>query len=1176
VTVTYRFGRFELDPGTRQLREEHQPVVLGARAFEVLQFLIEHRDGLVTKAELLDRVWHGLVVEENNLQVHISRLRKVLGPQAIATIPGRGYQFTATLDDIVERAPAGGTRRETPAEPQAPAVLAPPSPIAVPGGERRQLTVLFAELVGAGAQAGGIDPEAAREVLHGYQRVADECVEAYGGHVHQSLGHGVLAGFGYPEAHDNDAERAVLAGLSLVAAIRTLNADRERRGERAIQSRVGVHTGLVVIDARDPDHAKMDLAVGETQDLAARIGAQAAPGSVCITAATRRLLGPQFMVRELHVPSSSAITASAPLFAVESGSDVAPDWEAGRDLTPLVGRAAELEQLLQRWNLARSGRGQAVLVSGEAGIGKSRLLAGLRARIAPEGDAWRAVRCSPFHANNALRPFIDLLDRTIEAGVASNVADRQRALVQMLAAAGVDDDIGQTLICSLLAPGDPDVFGRRPVDLTPLQRRQRTLEALNAWLLSGARTYPIVLVVEDLHWADPSSRDLVGMLLERIADAPVLLVLTFRLEFVPPWPWRAHMSSIALAKLPAAEVMSIAREFTDGRELPATIAEEIVRRTDGVPLFVEELTKAILAAGILIERDGALQVADDVSGLLQVPTTLRDSLMARLDRLGSAKAVAQLASVLGREFDFPLLSTVCDMSEAELEAELGVLTGADIVQQSGMPPRAQYRFKHALLQEAAYDTLLKQSRLRHHRRVAEAYVECFAQVLQARPELAAHHFGRAAMSAEAVPYWQQAGELALARSAYEEAIADLRAGLEQIARMAPSAERDAKELRLRVAVGPALLARMGFGAAEAGDNYARACELAETTGTTGDRFAAKWGDWLFKNTRGELVAATRRSEELVDLGRTLADDGYLLQAHHSRWTNRLFLGQFAEARADTREGLRLFDPARHRHHKHVYGGHDPYVCAHGFGASAACAMGRADECRQLLDEGRSIARELDQTLTTSIALLFRSVLSHELGDADRAGAENEELLAFCERHGIAQWVGVGRAGLGMALCAKGNTGSGIAMAESGVEAQLARGPVGFAPAVLAFTARAHLRAGAPERALDLLQQGLVLAERTRVGWQRSELQRLAAETMLQVGRIDVAAAADGLHDAAELARTQGAAALEIRALVSMLRLPADHARSAGTRQRLRALCAALDGLGSADVLAARLVLADSA
>lgn len=1207
---TYRFGRFELNSAARQLLVDKRPAKLGARAFDVLLVLVERRDRLVTKTELLDAVWPGLFVEENNLQVHISTLRKLLGSHAIATIPGRGYRFTLPFDTADEMSTVAtsisagvasfgqpsphvcprcgavvaagvqfcgncGAGMGEAMELKAPAaVIRPEAPNRM--GERRQLTVLFADLVGATALSGQLDPEALGDILLSYQRVTNTCVEAYGGCVHQYLGDGVLAYFGYPAAHDNDAERAVLAGLALVAAVSKLSAAREARGEVGIQARIGVHTGLVVVGAVAADGSARDLAIGETPNLATRIQGEAAPNSVCISAATRNLLGPQFKLRELEPRPLKGVAKATAIFAVESGSDLAPDWEVGRNLPPLVGRDSDLQQLLQRWKLAKDGQGQAVLISGEAGIGKSRLLAALRAEIAPQEDTWRLVRCSPFYANNALHPIIDLIERAINAAPRPFSVDRERILGQLLSDSGIDDEVSRALIASLLSLGDANVLERTLVDLAPMQRRQRTSEALIAWLQADARRQPVVMVVEDLHWADPSSRDLFGMLLERMADWPVLLVMTFRSDFVPPWPLRAQVSTMPLARLTSGEVLSISRSLTAGLNLPPSIVDEIVRRTDGVPLFVEELTKAIMAAGLVVERGGALHVADATADLSVLPASLRDSLTARLDRLGSAKGVAQLASVFGREFDFQLLHAVSDMPVAELEEQLAILRRADIFQQSGMPPRAQYRFKHALLQEAAYDTLLNSVRTDHHRRVAEAYVARFPEVLQTKPELAAHHFGRASMPHQAAAYWRQAGELALGRSGHEEAISHLGAGLGQIERMPISDARAAAELGLRVALGPALLALMGFGAAEAGENYARACALSDSQGESSDRFAAKWGDWLFKNTRGQLVAAMQRSQELVDLGRTLADDGYLLQAHHSRWTNFLFLGQVADARADAREGIRLFDPIRHRHHKHLYGGHDPYVCARNFGASAACAMGCANEARRLLAEALSISRDLNHTFTLTLPLLTGSVVFHELGDVDSAGAAAEELLDVCERNNIVQWMGIGRTALGATLSERGNTDAGIAMVETGLELQLARGPVGFALPVLAIAARAHLRGGSPERALALLVRALELGDRTQVGWQRPEIERLRAETMLRMGHMRIEEAAVRLRAAADLAHAQGAEGLEARTLTSILRLCGSNSRVASARRRLQVLCDSLADQGSFDIDVARSVLADAA
>ena len=420
-----------------------------------------------------------------------------------------------------------------------------------------------------------------------------------------------------------------------------------------------------------------------------------------------------------------------------------------RQLTPLVGRELELRHLLERWEIAKLGHGQAVLVSGEGGIGKSRLLRAFREQAGAAGKAWRSIFCSPFYQNSALHPIIDLIERAIDAERMAVESDRATVLRQVLTAAGIGDDTTYTLIGSLLGLGEANEPALN--ELAPDQRKRRTFDALIAWLSADAREHPLVVVVEDLHWIDPSTRELFGMLLERIAQLPVLVVLTFRPEFVPSWATHGQISMVTLRRLSSDEVVSVAHGTTAGKVLPPRIVEEIVNRTDGVPLFVEELTKAIVASGLVVENDGALQLASGRATRLDVPATLRDSLMARLDRLGIAKSVAQLASVVGREFDYAVLRSVCDFPEAELETHLAELNRADIIQQSGVPPRSHYLFKHALIQEAAYDTLLKSVRQRHHQRIAQSYVERFPDVVQSRPELVAHHYSRAMMPGAAVP-----------------------------------------------------------------------------------------------------------------------------------------------------------------------------------------------------------------------------------------------------------------------------------------------------------------------------------------------------------------------------------------------------------------------------------------
>jgi class 3 adenylate cyclase len=668
--------------------------------------------------------------------------------------------------------------------------------------ERRQVTVMFSDLVGSTALSGRLDLEDLREVISAYQMCVADTVRRFGGFVARYMGDGVLIYFGYPAAHEDDAERAVRAGLALVDAVATLPAPEP------VQVRVGAATGMVVVgDLVGSGKGQARDIVGETPNLAARLQTIAEPNTVVIAEATRNLLGNLFELRDLGPKELKGITAPVKAFAVLRASSVESRFEAMHPgaLTALVGREEELELLLRSWASAKTGEGQVVLLSGEAGIGKSRLSAALMEAIAAEQHTRLRYFCSPQHTDSALYPIIGQMERA--AGLTHN--DKPQARLDKL-----DAVLAQTstspqdaaLFAELLSlPND----GRYPaLDLTPQQRRQRTLEALNLQLEALSLQNPVLMIFEDAHWTDPTSLEVFDRTMDRIKILRVLLIVTFRPEFNTSWVGQSHVTSLTLNRLGQREVAAIIARLVGNKELPADVMAEIVERTDGIPLFVEEMTKAVLEA----ENEGAARrtVAAARSQTLEVPASLRASLIARLDRLGpTAKEIAQIGAAIGRDFSYELLAMVAQRTEPELDEAMARLVDRGLVFAAGAKPQATFLFKHALVQETAYSLLLRAARKALHARIAYALEERFRSVVEAQPQVLAHHFTEAGLVDQAVAYWSWAGQQSAMKSGFIEAIAHLRRGMRLIAELPDSRERKQRELELQVNLAAALMEAKG-------------------------------------------------------------------------------------------------------------------------------------------------------------------------------------------------------------------------------------------------------------------------------------------------------------------------------------------------------------------------------
>ena len=835
---------------------------------------------------------------------------------------------------------------------------AEPAPVPAPDtGERRQLTVLFCDLVDSTRLAAERDAEEWREIVRGYQRAAAGAVERYGGHVAQYLGDGVLAYFGWPRAHGDDAERALRAGFGIRVAVEEF----AQRGGPPLALRIGIHTGPVVVGEMGAGSRRETLAMGDTTNLAARLQGAAEPGSIVASAATLRLAQGLFLTRDLGPLTLKGVPEPAAAFELLQAAGVRSRLDASEGLVPLVGREQELGLLLDRWEQVRDGFGQAVLIAGEAGIGKSRLVHALRERV-KEGAplTWLECRCSPYTQDSALYPVVDLLHQALAFTPQDGPAEKLRQLRTALEWSGFALTETLPLIASFLSLPIPEDFDA--LALSPEGQRKRTLTTLTEWLLRLGRQQPVILLFEDINWVDPSTLELLGLVLDQIPTARVMAICTYRPGFQPPWSPRSHVTPLLLSRLTRAQSRQMVERASGGVQLPPGWVEDIIGRADGVPLFLEELAKA------LAHSDFSPPDRDDGSGgaVLEggIPETLRDPLMARLDQLGPLKELAQLCSCIGREFSYPLVLALEPLTDAELRALLDRAVEAELFYQRGSPPEALYLFKHGLIQEAAYQSLLRSSRQRYHQRIAETLEARFAEVAEAQPELLAHHFAEAGAFEAAVRFGLRAARRAAAQLALVEARRHLGRAFERLRRLDAGEARDRIELELQLLQGGVVSVAEGYAAGAAREAFERARALCDTLGERALRFAAVHGLFHAAYVSAEREASRALAEELLRLAELDGDTGHRLLAHRAMGITLFLAGQHHEADAHLRSAMPLYDARRHHALAWVMG-ENPMIYVYQSQALNLLYRGRLDAALSASEEGIALARSLEHPLLTS-------------------------------------------------------------------------------------------------------------------------------------------------------------------------------------------------------------------
>jgi class 3 adenylate cyclase/tetratricopeptide (TPR) repeat protein len=1025
---------------------------------------------------------------------------------------------------------------------------------------------MFCDLVGSTALSTGMDPEDLRDVIASYQSRCSAAIRRYDGFVAKYMGDGILVYFGYPRAHEDEAERSVRAGLDIVAAMAELNAAVPRPPGVELAVRIGIATGPVIVgDQIGEGTASETAVVGETPNLAARLQALAQPNQIVVGAATRAMLGDHFDLADLGAYELKGFAEPVPAWRVLSTRDVESRFAATRtgSTAPLVGRQEEMGLLLRAWDGSRHGRGQVVLIQGEAGVGKSRLVEGLR-EASGKDRIWVAIRCSPFHTASAFHPIIEHLKRVL-GWQPEDTAPQHLAKLEAGLAGFKTLPLSESVrlfadLMSVAAPED-----RYPrLSMTAQQQRDATLDAIVAWLIELAERAPVLMAWEDLHWADPTTLETLGMLIEQTPTAALLVVATYRPELTPPWPQRSHMIPITLNRLERPEVETMIGHLAGGRLLPGEVVDHIVAKADGVPLYVEELTKAILGSGVL-EARGDAYVLTGALAQLHIPETLQDSLMARLDRAPRLREVAQLGSVLGREFAYDMISALAGIEEEMLESGLGQLVADELLYQRGRPPRSRYLFKHALIQDAAYLSLLKRTRQQYHERVAKLLEDRFPEVASTQPELVAHHYTEANCPAQAIAHWLRAGMALASKSANVEAIAQFRRGLALVEALSDMRERAERELDLQMALGPALYATGSYRHPDVGRTYARAWELCRQLDDDPREFTALRGLQLYHMNHLEMEKAQHFAGEALCVAERLGDAARLVGAHMALGVTLFFQGKLEPAFAHFRRGVEMFDPSMQFPD---WPGSHPGVQCQFYLELISWMLGYPDrsleELRAAVKSAETLGHPLTLAQTQCLAALIHIFRREPSAVADHA----ERALRICEEHRIAQSHALALVIEGWALSASGDSKKGLAQIAQGVDVYVAAG----LHILLALQADAQLAIGKPDAALASVAGGLEAVEKTGGAPFEAELYRLKGEALL-AGAGTVSEAEAAIEKGIDVARRQNAKSWELRCAMSLARLR----RQQGRQQEAVALLAPIlgwftEGFDTADLKEAKALL----
>lgn len=1009
-----------------------------------------------------------------------------------------------------------------------------------PSAERRHLTVFFADIAGSTTLAEKLDPEDLRELYARYQNICAEVVQRYEGHVAQYLGDGVLAYFGYPAAHEDDPARAVRSGLEILERLAAL-----RMGDNRPQVRIGVHTGLVVVGDVGGGVRREQLALGEAPNIAARLQSEALPETIVISDDTRKLLAGQFALEDLGSRTLKGLSRPVQIFRVLGRTRTTSRFQAmtsAHGLTSFVGRDRELELIRAAWAQAAAGHGTTLLLSGAAGIGKSRLLEAAAQAASSQLHEVFEAQCSPYQMNSPLFPMTEMIERRVGIENSMSNSGKLDLLEQFAAGRGVPLEQAASALAGLFSVPAHDRYPE--IEMPPAKRPQWMIGVVASLLAHSVGGSPVLLLIEDLHWADPSTLDLLGEIVERQTDVPVLMVCTTRPGFSAPWINHPHCREIHVEALPPQDTRALVARVVGPKPLPPALLEELVARTAGIPLFVEAVTRTVMDAGILRELNDRFELTGPLPPGL-IPATVQDSLMGRIDRLGADRVVAQLAATIGRESSFELLQAVLGKSAESLAAALIHLVELEIVLENGIPPGSTYTFRHALIQDAAYESLLRTTRQEFHSKIAEALIHRLPDMAETKPELLARHFEGAGRTAEAIAGWMKAGQQAQQRSALRECAAYLQKAISLLETL-PSDDpgRLQSEMEAQLALSTALMSTVGWGSREAEAACIRARDLCEKLGNHNGLLGALWGLWTVYFLRGAISQSLEAAKPVLEIALGTGDPGLQLVAREGMGYSRYFLGEFAEARDHAEKALAFYTPERERELVAVFQLPFSFACRN-FLMMSLWFMGYLEQAEQARISSWEVIEALDIPACTAYGLGCTLMIHYARRDIPTIERLAEQLYTLANDGGFLLWVAQGRIYRGWVQALTGiETGSadaGIAEMKAGLESYRLTGSDLMSPQFCLMMAEAQLQAGRPGDALAALSRGLRHVEEFREHVHEPELHRLRGEILLAQGAS--AAGEVSLRRAIECAQAQQAKTLELRAKLSLAKLRRKHGQN---------------------------------